>query len=88
MLNECLYIKIVKLNSTSNFFYQYIPALYTECSFIKCIIPKVVVVAYEADRTAKVYKFICPIFRLVDKTTPQQGLERLSELAFLAPDED
>ena len=55
---------------------------------MKCIIPKVVVVAYEADRTAKVYKFICPIFRLEDKTTLQQGLEKLSDLAFLALDED
>ena len=62
MLNECLYIKIVKLNSTSNFFYQYIPALYTECSFIKCIIPKVVVVAYEADRTAKVTNLFAQYF--------------------------
>ena len=68
MLNKCLYIKIVRLNLTSNLFLP----LYAECSFIKCIIPKVVVVAYEADRTAKVYKFICPIFRL-DKTTLQQG---------------
>ena len=30
------------------------------------------------DRTAKVYKFICPIFRL-DKTGLHQGLEKLSE---------
>ena len=30
------------------------------------------------DRTAKVYKFICPIFRL-DKTDLHQGLEKLSE---------
>ena len=80
MLNECLYIKIVSLNLTSNFFLP----LYAECSFIKCIIPKVVVVAW----TAKVYKFICPIFRLVHKTTLQQGLEKLSDLAFLALDED
>ena len=80
MLNECLYIKIVSLNLTSNFFL----ALYAECSFIKCIIPKVVVVAYQADRTAKA----CPIFRLVDQTTLQQGLEKLSDLAFLALDED
>ena len=84
MLNECLYTKIVRLNLTSNFFLP----LYAECSFMKCIIPKVVVVAYEADRTAKVYKFICPIFRLVDKTTLQQELEKLSDLAFLALDED
>ena len=84
MLNECLYIKIVRLNLASNFFLP----LYAECSFIKCIIPKVVVVAYEADRTAKVYKFICPTFRLVDKTTLQQGLGKLSELAFVALDED
>ena len=55
MLNECLYIKIVSLNLTSNFFLP----LYAECSFIKCIIPKVVVVA---DRTAKVYKFISQYF--------------------------
>ena len=58
MLNECLYIKIVSLNLTSNFFLP----LYAECSFIKCIIPKVVVVAYRADRTAKVYKFISQYF--------------------------
>ena len=85
MLNECLYTKIVRLNLTSNFFFT------TLCrvQFHEvCIIPKVVVVAYEADRTAKVYKFICPIFRLVDKTTLQQGLEKLSDLAFLALDED
>ena len=29
-------------------------------------------------RTAKIYKFICPIFRL-DKTGLHQGLEKLSE---------
>ena len=32
----------------------------------------------KADRTAKVYKYICPIFRL-DKTSLNQGLEKLSE---------
>ena len=32
----------------------------------------------KADRTAKVYKFICPIFRL-DKTSLHQGLEKLSD---------
>ena len=32
----------------------------------------------KADRTAKVYKFICPIFRL-DKTSLHQELEKLSE---------
>ena len=34
----------------------------------------------KADRTAKDYKFICPIFQL-DKTSPHHGLEKL-------PDED
>ena len=34
----------------------------------------------KADRTAKGYKFICPIFQL-DKTSPHHGLEKL-------PDED
>ena len=32
----------------------------------------------KADRTAKVYKCICPIFR-PDKTSLHQGLEKLSE---------
>ena len=32
----------------------------------------------KADRTAKVYKFICPIFRL-DKTSLHQGPENLSD---------
>ena len=32
----------------------------------------------KADRTSKIYKFICPIFRL-DKTSLHQGLEKLSE---------
>ena len=32
----------------------------------------------KADRTAKAYKYICPIFRL-DKTSLHQGLEKLSE---------
>ena len=32
----------------------------------------------KADRTAKVYKFICPIVRL-DKTSLHQVLEKLSE---------
>ena len=32
----------------------------------------------KADRTAKGYEFICPIFRL-DKTTLHQGLEKLTE---------
>ena len=32
----------------------------------------------KADRTAKGYKFICPIFRL-NKTSLYQGLEKLSE---------
>ena len=32
----------------------------------------------KADRTAKVYKFICAICRL-DKTSVHQGLEKLSE---------
>ena len=32
----------------------------------------------KADRKAKVYKFICPIFRL-DKTSLHQGLEKPSE---------
>ena len=32
----------------------------------------------KADRTAKGYKFICPIFRL-DKTSLHQGLEKLSD---------
>ena len=32
----------------------------------------------KADRTAKVYTFICPIFRL-DKTSLHQGWEKLSE---------
>ena len=32
----------------------------------------------KADRTAKVYKFISPIFRL-DKTSLHQELEKLSE---------
>ena len=32
----------------------------------------------KTDRTAKVYTFICPIFRL-DKTNLHQGLEKLSE---------
>ena len=32
----------------------------------------------KADRTAKDYKFICPIFRM-DKTSLHQGLEKLSE---------
>ena len=32
----------------------------------------------KADQTAKVYKFICPIFRL-DKTSLHQGLEKLSD---------
>ena len=35
----------------------------------------------KTDRTAKVYKFICAIFRL-DKTSLHQGL------AFLAPNQD
>ena len=32
----------------------------------------------KADRAAKVYKLICPIFRL-DKTSLHQGLEKLSD---------
>ena len=32
----------------------------------------------KGDRTAKGYKFICPVFWL-DKTSLQQGLEKLSE---------
>ena len=32
----------------------------------------------KADRTAKVYKFICPIIRL-NKTSLDQGLEKLTE---------
>jgi len=32
----------------------------------------------KADRTAKGYKFICPIFRL-NKTSLHQGLEKLSD---------
>ena len=35
----------------------------------------------KADRTAKGYEFICPIFRL-DKTSLHQGLERLIAFNF------
>ena len=53
----------------------------TTCAAVSCITSVDGIklkIENKADRTAKVYKFICPIFRL-DKTSLHQGLEKLSD---------
>ena len=53
----------------------------TTCAVVSCITSVDGIklkIENKADRTAKVYKFICPIFRL-DKTSLHQGLEKLSD---------